>query len=535
LFGWDTSFGISFAQVNASIISQKSTPTKFSSGTAGSPGSIQGEWSDWSFTLNGDGKNINIKCPIKNGSYEAVMSAGTSVDLGSTGYFEIQLRLDSFDSNVPWYDDTSVKDSGTIKSYKIKASGGTQTEPVVSIYATSFTDSTAPFKSLANPEAELAVCEAKFLDYFKANLDKFNNIFSYFTLNAKADKGSFQWLKPTTTDYAVETTSDLNTSIFSVLCMTENRPSPTSGSATDPRLLQAANSSSVFAIAQKNFLAKWLMPGVSLANAGTSDADYFMYSDTLISNNKDLVFENRVQNHAKSPTNLNVPKGNFKMGIFDTQMVVKFEGASFEYDNGITCELNYVDYYTLSLLPGNGHNALHVAPVNKLPDIQMVMEVAAWRQKEDLWTEIGVSLGVSILGAVLGPALGPLVGKAFGAIAETAVAKAIAAGVDSALVSITEIIEQVAATEIGGILAAALNTAGATLTDLFDQIGATSVGSKTIGDLAAEISAYASSSATSIGQFFMANRYLIMGGMIGGSLGEMLGSIPKIITANEKN
>lgn len=538
LFGWDTSFGISFEQVNKSIANQKSTPQTFSQGKIGVAGSISGTWSHWSFTLNGDGKNINIKCPIKTGSYLALLPAnsGKTVDLGGVGehYFEVQLRLEAFDSSQEWYDTTSVKNSGSIKQYQVKSSGGTPERPTVSIYRSSFSEDSPGFKVLNNPAAEFAICESAFLEYFKSNLDKFENIFSIFTLNAKADKGYFQWLKATTTDYAVETTNEMSSSIFSVLAMTENRPAPNSGQATDPRLLQAANSSSVFAIAKKRFLKNWLMPGVALANAGTSDEDYFMFSDTLISNNKNLVFKSRIENHAKKPTDLKVPKGNFKVGIFDTQMVVRFEGASFEYDNGITCELNYVDYYNLSLLPGNGHNALHVTPVSKLPDIQMSMQVADWRQKRDMWIEIGVSLGVSVLGAVLGPAFGPLVGKAFGAIADTAVAKAISEGVDAAVVSITEVIEQVAVSEIGQVISGAMETASATLTDLFEQIGSGSVESKTVGEVLAEISEYVATKASSVGQFFMSNRYLMIGGMIGGATGVMLGSIPKIITANEK-
>ena len=537
LFGWDTSFGISFDHVNQSIIDQKSTPSSFAEGDAGAAGSVAGTWMDWSFTLNGDGKNINIKCPIKSGSYQPVLTPDAKpVDLGKDGanWVEIEIRLDAFSSDGSYFDKTSVNGSGKMQDYKVKATGGTVEEPVVSVYTMSITPQTPGFSSLSDPEAEVAVFQSKLMDYFKANLEAFQNIFSSFILNAKADKGQFQWLKPTTTDYTVQTTDTMSTSVFAVLAMTDSRPAPGTGNATDPRLLKAANSGAVFAIAKKRFLEQWLKPGVVLANAGTSPDDYFLYSDTLISNNKDLVFKNRVENHAKKPTDLKVPKGNFKIGTFDTQMMVEFEGAHFEYDDGITCELNYVDYYNLSLLPGNGHNALHVTPVNKLPTIEMNMKVAEWREKRDLWIEIGVSLGVSVLGAVLGPALGPLVGKAFGALADTAIARAISAGLDSALVSITEVIEQVAATQVGQLIDSAIQTAADTLGDLFDQIGQASVGSKTVGELMSEIGAYVSSKASSIGQFFMSNRYLIIGGMIGGITGTLLGSIPKIITANEK-
>lgn len=534
LFGWDTSFGISFDDVNASIVAQKSTPPNFSQGTQSSSAAISGTWSDWSFTLNGDGKNINLKCPIQSGTYTSL--TGQQIDLGSQGanWIEIELRLEAFDSSGEWYDNTSTKDSGQMKEHKVKSSGGTPESPIVSIYAISLTASQPPLNQLPDPELQQDVCQGLFSTYFKNNLGEFNNIFSKFLLNAQADKGNFQWLKPTTTDYAVETTDQMSTSIFSVLCMTENRTAPTSGNATDPRLLSAAGSSAVFAIAQKRFLENWLMPGIALANAGTSLDNYFMYSDTLITNNKDLTFKNRVQNSSNNPVDLKVPQGNFKMGIFDTQVVVRFDGASFEYGDGITCELNYVDYYNLSLLPGDGHNALHVTPVNKLPDLQMAMQVAEWRQKRDLWIEIGVSVGVSVLGAILAPTLGPLLGKAFGAIADTAVAKAIAEGLNAAVVSITEVIEQAAATEVGQVITAAIDTATATLSELVEQIGALNAGEKTIGELASEIAAYVSGKATSVGQFFMSNRYLIIGGMIGGATGVILGDIPTIIITNEK-
>lgn len=538
LFGWDTSFGVSFDQVNKDIVQQKSSPQSFSKGEEGKDGSISGDWSDWSLTLNGDGKNINIKCPIKKGHYHALLpqNHGKSVDLGSNGenWFEVQVRLEAFDSSQNWYDKTSTKGSGQTKDYKVKSSGGTSESPIVSIYGRSFDASQAPFNTLDNSEAELAICEAAFKGYFTTNLDKFNNIFSTFILNAKADVGNFQWLKPTTTDYAVETRDTMEKSIFSVLCMTENRPAPSSTEVTDPRLLESANASSVFAIAQKRFLEKWLKPGVALANAGTDLNDYFLYSDTLITNNKPLVFKNRVENHRKEPTDLKVPQGNFKIGIFDTQVTVRFDGASFEYDNGITCELNYVDYYKLSLLPGDGHNALHVSPINNLPDIQISMQVADWRQKRDLWIEIGVSIAASVAGALLGPAIGPVLGRAFSAAADSAVGRAITAGARAAVVSITEIIEQVAASRIGQIISEGVNVAITTLGDIANQIGALSVGSRTLGELASDLAAYIATKALSVGQFFMANRYLIIGGIVGGATGVLLGDIPKIITANEK-
>ncbi|HAA14939.1 MAG TPA: hypothetical protein DCE41_25910 [Cytophagales bacterium] len=533
LFGWDTSFGISFQQANQSIVDQKKTPTSFDSANPG-PGTIKGNWSDWSLTLNGDGKNINLRCPIREGVYTPVMPAdsGKLVKLDGN-YIEVQVRLAAFDSSAAWYDSTSQKGSGSIKQLQVKASGGTSEKPVASIYSTSISKGSPAFSGLSNPMAEAAVCKAAFETYFTDHLKDFENIFSYFTLNAKADKGHFQWLKATTSEYAVETTGDMDTSIFSVLAMTENRPAPGS-QATDPRLLKAASSSAIFAIAKKRFLDKWLLPGVALSNAGTSVDDYFMFSDTLISNNKTLYFKNQVQNKDKRPTTLKVPEGKFNIGTFDNQMEVKFEGASFEWTDGITCVLNYSDYYTLSLLPGDGHNALHVTPVDKLPTIEMSMKVADWRQQRDLWVEIGVSIGVSVLGALLAPALGPLVGKAFGAIADSAIAKAISAGVDSAVVSITEVIEKVAATSIGKVLAAAFETATDFVGGVVDQIGSISAGSKTIGELLGALGDYVAGKATSIGQFLMSKRYLIIGGMIGGGIGVVLGDIPKIMTANDK-
>lgn len=535
LFGWDTSFGTSFTNANKSITSQKSTPKAFAHGDDKAVGSISGTWDSWSLTLNGDGQNVNLKCPINAGTYycELPQNKDKTVLLGSQ-WLEVQIRLDAFDSDSPYFDKTSEKDSGQIQNLKAKTDGGSSIHPIVSIYAQSFDENSPIFKDLELAEAEVAICQSAFKDYFKDNLDKFNNIFSTFIINAKADKGHFQWLKPTKVNYAIATTESADTSMLSVLCMTENRPSPTSGNATDPRLLAAANADSVFAITQKRFLEKWLMPGIVLGNAGTSLNDYFMFSDTLISNNKDLTFKNRVTNKDNNATDLIVPKGNFKMGIFDTQVEMKFEGMHFEWASGITCEVNYVDYFNLSLLPGNGHNALHITPINKLPDMQVIMQVADWRQKRDMWIEIGVSIGVAVVGAVLGPAIGPVLGKAFGAVADSAVAKAISAGLDSAFVSITEAIERVAATEVGQMISAALEASGTLISDIIERIGGLSVGESTISEVADKIATYIAGKATSIGNFMMTNRYLIIGGMIGGVTGTLLGNIPKIITANDK-
>ena len=116
LFGWDTTFAITYSQLNKVIEKQKTTPTSFSKERVNSKGAtvgkIEGNWSDWSITTNGDGKNVTMKCPITNGNYyDAYNDENNPLD-NTWIIIELKLFFDKQDK-FAFNDATAEENTGT--------------------------------------------------------------------------------------------------------------------------------------------------------------------------------------------------------------------------------------------------------------------------------------------------------------------------------------------------------------------------------------------------------------------------------------
>lgn len=97
------------------------------------------------------------------------------------------------------------------------------------------------------------IVTSMFKEWLNENINKFENIFSYFLLQETAKDENFQWLKPTTAYYGVASVEnngnpDLDKSVFSVMAMVENHKNEFPQHTVDARLLHAVNNESAFGI-----------------------------------------------------------------------------------------------------------------------------------------------------------------------------------------------------------------------------------------------------------------------------------------------
>src|SRR5690606_38945377 len=112
------------------------------------------------------------------------------------------------------------------------------------------------------------------------NLQEFNHVFSAVDINVRADKDSFQWIKPTKIGYAVNAPTDVPVDdyIFGVLAMTEGRQGTNLSNEISPNIIPE-NANAGFLISQERFLNKILMPGVYVMFYGASASDFTMTDD----------------------------------------------------------------------------------------------------------------------------------------------------------------------------------------------------------------------------------------------------------------
>src|SRR3954465_14906010 len=91
LFGWQTTFAVSYPVVNAAIVEAKSTPPTFDFGDDKAGLHMSGTWGDWQLGGAGAGHNLQLVCPITTGT--AQVKDESPVDL-SGGSVTIQVNLE---------------------------------------------------------------------------------------------------------------------------------------------------------------------------------------------------------------------------------------------------------------------------------------------------------------------------------------------------------------------------------------------------------------------------------------------------------
>jgi hypothetical protein len=407
LLGWDTVFGISYENVNKAIVKSNSTPASFNFQKADT--TVSGEWLPWQVTMGGDGQNIQMLCSIKSGD---VASQGKNYALTEASLV-IQLRLDKLpDPSYPAPDKTGK--GGEVYILKVTSSG-TVDNPAVSVISSDFPTIPKGLLKKALPQM--------FQEYLNDTISEFNHVFAAVNLNVIADKGDYQWIKPTSTAYACAPSHDesLEKSIFAVLCTTDDKPSGLLQNGVDARLLEnlTKGANSAFAINSTKVLQHIFMPGVVYNIQGSSADDFYITNDDhWIVNKNELVWGNfKLDND--NTIQPKIAAGNFQMGIEGNQAVIKIVNATCPWTGWhgpgeIDLHLNLTQYFELELKKSDKGWVLIPKPDHTKQDGTVVsngstsivcnVTVSSGVQVFEICTGIAASIVGSVLGAVIGAA-----------------------------------------------------------------------------------------------------------------------------------
>lgn len=254
------------------------------------------------------------------------------------------------------------------------------------------------------------IVTSMFKEWLNENINKFENIFSYFLLQETAKDENFQWLKPTTAYYGVASVEnngnpDLDKSVFSVMAMVENHKNEFPQHTVDARLLHAVNNESAFGIDMPLFVDKFLTQGLNIMQVGTPDEFEKTNNGLFIQNKNKIKFGNIQVSEDKYEDAWIDPK-KFKLDISNNQMVLDIEDLTWQQARGIIGHVNYNQYYTLNLKSGidklgkEYKNVLIPTEAND-PTLTFTYTLEDWYQREQMIVEIAVGMALSVATGIL--------------------------------------------------------------------------------------------------------------------------------------
>ena len=320
LENWDTASILTMDGMNKVIQGQKiklpdlKASNKFN-------GSIDGVWDSWDLFPDTHfiGGAVRLVCTLKSGSATDVL--GDHYDLkGAKIYITVTIKTVETPS-VKLVDPTADKSQpGKVHSLVLEQKAQNHIDAVT-------VDKIDP-KKLSQPFKTLIG------SWFNTNINLFNPIFHSALLNEKADKGAFQWVKPTLLSYA-SLTNEGGNGYFAALCKTDKK---------NPSWNKLANQidssigdawpngvNSIFAISAERFVEKFLLPGAVKMFKGAIADDFDIKGDEMIlTNNKMLTFKKFKldDDTIVTPT---IPKGGLTMTVVEDKLQTQFSGMSWEH------------------------------------------------------------------------------------------------------------------------------------------------------------------------------------------------------------
>ncbi|QOS99888.1 TULIP family P47-like protein [Brevibacterium sp. JNUCC-42] len=401
LMGWDTNYVTSYSNVNKAIQQKKLYPQNFyteDSDDIFGDFSMNGTFDSWEITTGGDGKNVNFICKIGEDSYFSFETRSYPLN---GDLVKIQLKLQYFNSEKTIADSTGKGDGNQV-DLKVKTDQDNNGDEPVIIVSTPG----------VGQRVLDSIIKTMFEDWFNANIDQFENIFSHVLLEETAKDENFQWLKPTEKYYGVAEPEDasLDDCILAVMTMVENRQNNLKQHNVDARLLHAVKNAkdtndSAFGIDMPLFVEKWLVRGIGLMQVGTPDEFEKTDNGLFIQNKESIPFGNVEDHHDNSVPSYIEPK-KFRLGIFNNELVLDIEDLTWQQAPGITGHVNYQQRYSLSLKSGidelgQEYKNVLVPSEEVEATLTFTYTVDDWYKLTALITEIAVGIALSIATGVL--------------------------------------------------------------------------------------------------------------------------------------
>ena len=259
--GWDTVSICRVTALNELIRSQKTYPATIS--YSQSDLSLNGDFNAWQIITGGDGRNVKLNLPMKSGQYVGInMGSGKNFDLTNVSV-NIYVKLDYFPLPTP-----GVVTDGIYNLY-VNTTPTSKSDPIAAVIA------------LVDPsglidEINKSILRGLFEQWLNLpeNLARFNTLFSTVLINNMGEQSDeYKWLRATAISYAYTDKSTEESSIFGVLCMTNDRSYdglPNQLPAVDLE----SDDNAIFLISREIFVKYQLLPSLKYVFTDSPDAQY---------------------------------------------------------------------------------------------------------------------------------------------------------------------------------------------------------------------------------------------------------------------
>jgi Clostridium P-47 protein len=421
--GWDTVFAINLPHVNEALKQPGSAPGGFSQFFS-STYAIAGTFGTWQVAMGGDGQDIYLRVPIADGS--TLNFSNSTYDMAG-GLATVMINLDyvpSVPKTAPVPDDAK----GTSHNLTAKTTTSDPTnQPIAAVIHFAFPEGS---KASGNTPTNRALFQGALTQWFIDNLERFQHVFSTVNLAEKADKASFQWLKPSLTSYAYADGTKPENSLLGVLTTTQRRSIANLSHQIAPSAIPSGAQSG-FLISAELFLKQSILPGLPHAFKNASASDF-----QLTNHGSEITLAPGVTvdvNDVEYGGSTYHPKmSSFNLVIDDTEIVTNMV-VDVDISPGISITITMTNYQTLTLVTKTDGTQTLGYKNTRPPKQTYVKHVAAWVKV----TTAIISLIVAVIGAVVaGPGA---------ALADAIIVAIIVAIIIGIIVGIQLIIEDVIA------------------------------------------------------------------------------------------
>ncbi len=382
-YGWDTVYATKYADVNAAIAAEGSSPPSFSYTSSDGDTSVSGDFGDWRVATGGSGPDIQMELPLTN--------------------VRVQITSQNIDDQI---------DSITAK---IQVSAEFLPQPDQTQHLKLKTKTSAPgaadedvvrFESFDPTPSNVFVAGALELglvtEWLCNNLEDFNHTFAVVDLNQKIDKDGWEWMRPTDISYAVgepDTDATDENSVFAVLVMTEDRSSANLDQQVSPYAIPP-DSRAGFLVSGNRYIQKMILPGVPVLFKDSPTVDDFDVEDGLrIVNINEQKFEDITLKDG-SKVNPKVAARNFSIEVSGDELVLSAAPYEFSHSNA-DWSLTYTARSTLCYDPDTD-----IVTSNSTPSVSGEVHMKEWVQIVSAIAAAIVEIAIAVVGFALGGGFG---------------------------------------------------------------------------------------------------------------------------------
>ena len=375
-FNWDIAFAIGFTTLNAAIKWGRSSPASFVGSFTDLEGvkhTIEASFDAWQLS-GGSGDLVHLELPLFNGLI-TVAEDKPPIPFAGSAIIEVKFTYRTRPESPKVFDLMVAPEQ---KALVISA-------------------------DLGDPPVEVPVKDA--LDeWLQTNLRSFEQVFATVTLDNTSTHPEFQWLQPTSLNYAVysDGSEDPTNAVLGILAMTEQRVA-TNGPEIDPSIVPSGSTSGLL-IAQQRLVDKILAPSLYLLFRGAKPADFNRTDDGLtIVNNTVLTLQNLVLEDGTVVTDATIDAGNFTIDVFADSIRMTVADLHFTWKSGFIIHIDYIGTGQLSMT--EGHELL--LGNNEAAEVSFMIT----KTDAERWREIFEDVGIGVVLSVVGAAIGGLAGQ----------------------------------------------------------------------------------------------------------------------------